>query len=606
MATAKQTLTHLIECPVCMEDMGLHNKPKLILPCQHTVCEKCVTGLHQRCPLCRISFPKNNSKDLPTNLTNLQFCDVIRQMDMESNNKLCDYCKEDPQAPTHYCKDCHDYLCSKCAKYHTEVFEDHQPVPIASTSCIKHGRAYTMFCMDCHILLCNVCVHQNVCCNNRNKKKIQDINVLKTQDLINLTERISSEIQYNKVNFISSKTALKYRLDIIEEIKLNVRTHMQNLQTRLKEKENELMDEIIKYENEILQIQSSIDLGIDSDRLSHLKETAEEALAGGIEQILLTLPTIQAAVTQTASTRVKLIIPGTMTFKPEDTLEVGNLHKDRNVVFNSGDCVHEHTYNINTVTVTDEWSGIGSGLWNCVFVKESVMAITDRKENVVLLVDSQGHILTDSHKQGVVFQYPLGIAFHHTLDCLVVCDECADCLCMLDPNTLSLTKKVQLTKLSPRGVAVMSNGNIVLTDNNKKKVGVFDMNGTQLYSWDTYNNGASRFNLPWHVAMDRDNNIYVADYIGCKIVKLSKTGEMLCEWQTEGMPLCLIVCGDKVLVAECGSSDCVIEYSVNGGPGRRLLIWDIQGGFSKIMSIAIHQDQLAVIGLEGLRLYKVT
>ncbi len=600
MATARQILTHLIECPVCMEDMGPHNKPK-VFPCQHTVCEKCVTGLNQQCPLCRIFFPQNSSEDLPTNFTNLQLCDVIRQMNMESKRKLCGYCQHDPQVTTHYCKDCTDYLCSRCAKYHREVLEDHIPEPIASSHCTKHGKAYTMFCIDCHILLCTVCVHQNVCCNNRNKKKLQDIIVQKKQDLINLAEIISSEIQYNK-NIMRSQTTLNERLNIIKEIRLNVRTHMQNLQTRLKKREIELMEEINKYESDVLEMQKSVDLRIHNDRLSQLMMTAEEALAGGTEQILLTLPTIQAALTQAASTRVKIVIPGPLKFQPQNSLKVGNLLKDRNEVFYGEDCMYKYACNIKTVSVIDEGSDIGSWLWDVVFVQESVMALTDCDKKGVLLVDSQGPILTDSHKQGVVFQDPRGIAYHPTLDCLVVCDRDAGCLCMLDPNTLSLIRKVQLKQVPPCGVAVMSNGNIVLTDNKKNKVGVFDMNGTQLY---TCNNGASMFGCSIYITVDRDNNIYVPDWDANKIVKLSETGKMLCEWNTRGKPRGLTVCGDKVLVAECGPPDCVREYSVEGEPGRCLLTWHEQEGLRWIMSIAIHQDQLAVIGTEGLRLYEL-
>ncbi len=603
MATA--SLTDLTECPVCIENMGSHNKPKL-LRCQHTVCEKCITGLHHRCPLCRASFPQNTSNDLPTHLMNLQLCDIIRQFKMESNRKLCDYCQEDQQVTTHYCLKCTDYLCSRCANDHPEVFDDHLPVPIASSSCIKHGRAYTMFCVDCHTLLCTVCVQQKVCCKNKNKKKIQDIKLQKTEDLIQLIMRISSEIEFNEASIKSSKTALNYRLEYIEEIRLNVRTHMQSLQGKLKQRENKLMNEINKYENEILQMHSSIDLGIENDRLDQLTETAETALVGDIEQILLTLPSIQTALTEIASKRLKKVIPGKIRFTPEDSLQVGNLHKDKTEVFNSGDCVHEHTCTIKNVSLNDETSCIGSELWDGMFVKESVMAVTDTKENVVMLVDRQWNILTDSHKQGVKLQAPCGICYHPLLNYLVVCDRDANCLCMLDPNTLSLTKKVPLIQFSPHGVAVMSNGNIVLTDTAKSMVGVFDINGTQLYSWDTYNNGVSTFISPWYVTVDRNNNIYVADFDGDKIVKLRDPGEILCEWQTKGTPLGLTVCCDKVLVAECGSPNCVREYSVEGGSGRSLLTWKREGGFGTISSIAIHDDQLTVIGEKGLKMYKLT
>ncbi len=609
MATALPSLTHLIECPVCMENMDSHNKPK-VLPCQHTVCEKCVTGLYQRCPLCRISFPQNSSADLPTNLTNLQLCDFIRQRNMESNRKLCDFCQEDPDVITHYCKHCTDYFCSRCAKEHPEVFEDHLPVSVASTFCVKHGRSYTIFCMDCKTLLCTVCMQNKICCNNRNKKQLQDIKVQKTQELGQLTERISSEIQYNKEHVMSCKTALNDRLKTIEEIKLNVRKHIQNLQAKLKQRENKLMHEINKYESDVLQMQNTIELGNDSDILSQLKETAEAALTEGIEHILQRLPSIQAALTKSISAWSETVIPGKMTFHPLDSLQVGNVDKAKDKVFNRENCVSQQAYNIKTVSVVNERSEIGSGLLEVVFVKQSILAITESAHNRVLLVDRQGHVLTNSHKQGAQLEVARGIAYHPTQDCLVVCNDVAGCLCILDPNTLSLTKKIQLTPFLPYSVAVMSDGNIVLTDCINKKVGVFDMNGTQLCSCDTHNNATPIFNKyshPWCVRVDRENNIYVAELEGKMIVKFSETGHMLCKWRTEGGPCGLTVWGDKVLVAECCKlGDCVREYSIDGVPGRCLITWDKQNMFGDIKCVAIHQNQLTAIGYKGLRMYKIT
>ncbi len=645
MATVpKYSLACLIECPVCMEDMGQHNKPK-VLPCQHTVCEKCITGIDQRCPLCRLSFPQNSSENLPTNLTNLQLGDIIRERDLESKKKLCEYCPDKPKVITHYCKDCTDYFCSACVNQHRDVFDDHLPVPITRNSCKKHGKPYTMFCMDCDTLLCTVCVQHKVCCKNRNKKKIQYIKVQKTQNLKKLTKQISAEIQYNKEYVIPRKTVLKCTLENIKEMKLNVRTHTQKLQDRLKQREYKLLDEINKYESKILQMQNSLDLGIDSETLSQLKETADAALAGDIEQILLTLPSIQSCLTQTAPQKYSQAIPENITFKPEDSLQVGNLHNhdEKGEVIISGDCNQEHTFKINTVSgcaqnggdceqkhtciiktvsVTAQNGHIGSNLWDIVIMKESVMAITDYRKKVVLLVNKWMNVLTDSRKQRVVFQAPRGIDYHDTQGCLVVCDGGARCVSLLDPTKLSLKKNVYFKQFSPCGVAVMSNGNIVLTDDTKKKLGVFEMNGTQLYSWDTYYNGTqsfswfaryiyngaspSRFIQPQYVTVDRDNNIYVADSIAEKIVKFSEAGEILCEWKTEDCPFGLTLCGDKILVAEWGSPNCVREYSVERIPGRPLIIWNAKAGFGCIMSVAIHQSQLAVTGQYGLRTYTLT
>ncbi len=337
-----------------------------------------------------------------------------------------------------------------------------------------------------------------------------------------------------------------------------------------------------------------------------MKETADAALVEGIEEILVTLPSIQAALSQATPKSGTTIIPGTTTFNFEDSLQVGNIHKSQDKALTSGDCVHEHICNIKGVSVTDEMSGIGNKLWDVVFVKESVMAVTDYDKKVVLLVDKQGHVFKDSHKQGVEFQDPRGIAYHPTHDCLVVCDRGADCLCILDPNTLSLTNKVFLVQFSPCGVSVMSNGYIALTDYNKQKVGVFNMNGTHVCSWDPYNNGASRVMNSWYVTVDKINQIYVADIAAGRIVKLSMTGEMVCEWKTDCSPYGLTVCGDQVLVAEDDSPECVREYSLGGTPGRDLITWDPDKGYGELMSVAVHNNQLAVIGACGLRMYKLT
>ena len=322
-------LQHLIECPVCMENMNTNNKPK-ILPCQHTLCEQCINKLPQHiCPLCRKPF---HTEDLPTNLTFVQISGILQLKNKVSHQILCEYCLNIQQEISHYCKDCDEYFCVDCARQHSTLCKNHTtPVCITDNSCLKHRRTFTMYCLDCKILLCVVCAHQNVCCKNTNKTYIENIKKEKTQDLQKIIEKISSDLQLSKN--IMSKGTLNSRLIAIKEITQKVKTHTQKLRDRLNQRENELMKEINVYENEL---KSSIDLVDSFETLTQLKETGEAALRGGIEQILLTLPSIQAGLLHTASKEYQIDVPGPVTFKPEDSMLVGHLHQDKNEEFESG------------------------------------------------------------------------------------------------------------------------------------------------------------------------------------------------------------------------------------------------------------------------------
>ncbi len=621
MATSHPRLKHF-ECPVCMELMDLNKKPK-VLPCQHTVCEMCVDGCNNKCPICRKDFCQT-SQELPTNLTLIQFQDVMMSKSVPSNKDKCDFCIETVQDITHHCNECNDYFCSSCATKHPDnpVHEGHQPVPLSISICSNHKRGFTMFCLDCNMLLCSVCVHRGMCCTSNNKTKLEDIKTSKTQELERMIKRISAEMK-EKSYHPNTEMLASRELNILD-VTNKIKTHSQNLRDYVNQREEILLkhvencDKIIHQQREVeTKIQEAYEM------LAELKETAETALTTGIETILLTLPFIESVLPQTALNKVNIIIPGKIRFESEVTIAIGKLSKEKDIIAVSDDCddtveMHifaqdEHVYRLlQTVSINAKKGAMGNDLCDIVFMKESMIAITDYIKKVVFLVDRQGNVMATSHKQGVEFKGLRCIAYHLKLDCLVVCDGEAGCLYMLHPNTLSLVKKVQLNQFSPWGVAVMLNGNIVITDDMNKKVNVLDMNGTQLYSWNSYNSANSRFSYPWYVTVDRDNNIYIADYSDKKIVKLSEIGELLCVWKTEGWPRGLALYDNKVLVVERDSldkpPDRVREYHEPKQPGRCLVTWNKECGHQLgwIRSIAINQDQLAVISQKGLNMYTIT
>ncbi len=318
----------LIECPVCMEEMGPNKKPKL-LPCQHTLCEHCVDRLHMwLCPICREPFSANSSKKLPTNLSILQLIDFTENMYTSTIRNMCEFCIDESHIISHFCKYCDEYFCSDCAKEHTEMCpKEAMPQCIDNSICLVHHRAFTTFCMDCNILLCMVCAQNKTCCSNNNKKPIENITMEKTQDLSRMITQISSLIQVINDNSLHSDTSLTSRMKTIMEIKLDIERQTTKLRDKLNQREKELMDEISGYETEIRKLQklASAELGLDT--LTMLKQTAETALVGGIVPILQTLPNIHAVIPQIDTTKTEIIIPDQITFKPQESMTIGNLHK---------------------------------------------------------------------------------------------------------------------------------------------------------------------------------------------------------------------------------------------------------------------------------------
>ncbi len=315
------------------------------------------------------------------------------------------------------------------------------------------------------------------------------------------------------------------------------------------------------------------------------------------------MPTIQAALPPNPKP-VSQQAFNKLVFSPQDSFNVGVIYKIGSTL---------DTTNIKSLNMWEKTTP-GQYVWDVVYLLKNEIAFTDKKNKNIILLDRKGHEVTDSKQKGVRLQGPWGIAYHPTQDYLLVCDYIGGHVTFLNPTTLCEMKKVKMLGISrPVGICVMSDGNIVVSGNRKvgmlyntNLVGVFDIHGTQLHLWDSYNNGAGRFVDVEYVAVDDGDNILVLNYNSKKISKFDKTGGFLCEWSTRGNPRGLTVAGDIVLVAEW-NPNCVMAYSLQGGDARQVLAWDRgqEDQFGRIKSLSTHNNDLTVVGEKGLRMYKL-
>ena len=128
----------LINCPVCFEEYreSGNNIPR-ILPCTHTVCQKCVEELLQnkelQCPECRVKHPA--SKGILSFPQNKYILSHIRALSGIAKNG------SSPIQAQHY--------------------QNSESSPIQSYEiCQKHNKALNLFCNrnECQVAICRQCM----------------------------------------------------------------------------------------------------------------------------------------------------------------------------------------------------------------------------------------------------------------------------------------------------------------------------------------------------------------------------------------------------------------------------------------------------------------
>lgn len=90
----------------------------------------------------------------------------------------------------------------------------------------------------------------------------------------------------------------------------------------------------------------------------------------------------------------------------------------------------------------------------------------------------------------------------------------------------------------PTDVAVLRDGSFVVSDGyGNSRVVKFDATGKQLAVWGTAGSGDLQFRLPHSVAVDDDDNIYVAERGNKRIQVLDAKGVLKKKWSNVGEPL---------------------------------------------------------------------
>ena len=165
----------------------------------------------------------------------------------------------------------------------------------------------------------------------------------------------------------------------------------------------------------------------------------------------------------------------------------------------------------------------------------------------------------------------------------------------------------------PCGIAVLSNGNLVVTQTteNDSGIGIFEpRKGRNITAWWTYGPSDLEFFMPSHVYVDWQDRIWVPD--DAVILAFNTDGQLLHTIPTPVDPMGLASYNGEILAAisdtEPDYPGEIVSCDIKEKTYRTILKWtDIDmNALGQICSVAVARKHLVVMGKRGLRIYEIT
>ena len=86
----------------------------------------------------------------------------------------------------------------------------------------------------------------------------------------------------------------------------------------------------------------------------------------------------------------------------------------------------------------------------------------------------------------------------------------------------------------PASLAIDSDGNLYISDEDLHRISVLDSQGQFLRNWGVMGKGDGEFDRPAGIAFDTDGNLLVVDGLNCRIQRYTKDGHFLGGWGRQG------------------------------------------------------------------------
>ena len=617
-ADAGSVLKQLRERTTCPKCGGRYARPKL-LPCSHCICYNCLElqqGFRKgldfivTCPACQAEteLPKSGRDSLPDAFFKRRLGELCSRLERADSGAGCEDCDR-AVSLTAFCRECRLLICSECRTTHGRLksLADHSVIPLAQFSrelvsalssddpnlnrgllfadqfdspspdsapaelmqCPTHRQPLKLYCLSCHVLICHDCT---VGAHTKPKHRYEFVDNLIQQQKADLESNLHTirAVASDVRQAIADKTSV--RKGIAEQqsaLCTLIASLFQEVQEGLEQSKRRLFRVAQeKAEENVAKIATELDtLEAKSSEVDTLVQTCNEALQYTTSQEFMALRrNLQSRIKEMTIRRHSYC--QVATGLPDLTLPTSPSEE----IFATCRELVQGRLSASHAESKVEREKVGPAMvGNEVVCVVSVLTASGKPciEKVVLNVmvsvaraNSSVHFLMTPHFKLGAYQ----VSFVPTtkgehLVSVYLGDRQIDSSPLkiaVQPSELELGPpcKVFREKEWPWAVACSSDREIFVTENYNHCISVWNKDGNFVKSIGQKGQKPGQILSPTGIAIDRMDNIYVADgRENGRIQKLSKSGQLLAIYVglQEPYGVALYVSEDRVYVCNNGS-----------------------------------------------------
>ena len=559
MVNLKKQLT----CSICLDT---YTEPKTI-SCLHTFCCECLEKHARvsqkqgkfRCPECQaaIDLPEGNRFDrLPNSFFHKSLLSLLAvRQSGEASSITCYQCSAtNPQM--YYCFDCGRFMCPDCFNAHEllkKSFQGHKVTPVQDFKtedyeallrrqpfCSQefHEREITrFFCSQCQVCICQICIvtdHQN------HKVVLLDKAAHEEKDNImsgaKLIKKMESELQEVIMQFEET----------ISKLESNIAT----VKRSVKQASEQMIANIREHEREALE-------SLEATRVSRLHKinSAKQKVESLVKQMNQAAQFAENLVQRTSSSDI-MQNKETLRTKFEELLRVA-VQKHQETTFVKFTAASQKDLRLGFIEGTVKIAkaakstlegldktfraGVEAEITLCPKTSGGEMSDqADLKSRVELLIkpfkDFEDVIVEEKEDGNLRLKFTPKVPGACSIEVKINGDKLPTCPMTVQVKERELVVVGELKlKFSPEdkpvkfyGIAVNTNGMMVLTDNLGHCVYVFDKNGNCLRKIKSVGSNTGQFKYPDRISFLNDNEVLIADFGNCRIQRLNiQTGTIV-------------------------------------------------------------------------------
>ena len=558
---ALKKVTDQLTCAICLED---YKDPKL-LQCFHVYCKECLErlvlrdqqGLSLRCPSCRRStlLPPNSISGLqPAFLIHHLFeirDALVKVKKVKGPQKTqCEKCQKGDASS--FCRDCGQFLCSRCTEIHKDWAElsTHEVISLDRlegdvtqlvpptkkvTYCSKHPIKETdLYCETCEKLICRDCivrVHRD-----HQYDLITDAYPKHKDVIVDHLQPVKQQLGVVNEAIESLDTRRQQISDQRMAIEADIHKTIRRLQEALEERKTELigqLDQLTQQKMKSLAAQRD-EFELVQTRLSSCLDFVSESLRTGSQAEILAAkkPVVQQVEEMTAEFKPEMLaLVEQADLRFTTTAEHAPACRQFGKIGISTEKCHATGKGLEVATVGEQATVTVHAVDTA--GQECEKPVGDIACELVSCRDATNVKCSVKKREGNQYEvsYQPTSRGRHQLHIKVESQH-------IRGSPFAVLAKLPIQKLGtpirtidglkkPWGVAVDERGQIVVAEDGGHCVSIFSASGNKIKTFGEKGSAPGQFSAPCGVVVDCDGNILVVDWGNDRIQKFTSGGQFI-------------------------------------------------------------------------------